>query len=155
MYLLTHDPRALPQKQKLTGIFRLTPIKLDLTCPGISSYPSMVWRNVPSLVHDPGTILFIATSISLHVRFFSIYIYGKSSQNEKRGRNGYRWRWNRESNAMIHDAPSTSPHLHTSGSAFSLIVKLADVCMMNRFAMPMFIFDKSSLMMRFTWDVMR
>lgn len=46
-------------------------------------------------------------------------------------------------------------HLRTSGSAFSLIVKLAEVCMMKRFAMPMFILDKSSLMMRFTCDVMR
>ena len=41
---------------RLTGILRLGPIKLDLTWPGMSSSPSMVWWKVPSLVHWAGTV---------------------------------------------------------------------------------------------------
>lgn len=44
-----------PHVQVLTGMLRLGPIKLDFTWPGISSSPSIVWWNVPSLVHCAGT----------------------------------------------------------------------------------------------------
>lgn len=46
-------------------------------------------------------------------------------------------------------------HLSTSGSAFSLMVRLADVCCMKIFAIPILIFDTSSFIASCTRGVMR
>lgn len=46
-------------------------------------------------------------------------------------------------------------HMSTSGSAFSLMVRLADVCCMKIFAIPILIFDTSSFIASCTRGVMR
>lgn len=142
-YIPCHVPSA--NRPFWMGMLRETPMMLDLTWPGISSSPSSVCLNVPSRFHVAGTVELLVIRkcssgmshvnwLTAHILVWHLVVFSLHSPSK---------------------LSATSISRRTSGSAFSLIVKDAEVCWINRLHMPILICFRSVAMARWMSDVIK
>lgn len=89
----------------------------------------------------------VCVSDEVKIEFLVVVREKKRTKNEMK--------YNAEEGSRIYIYHLSLSHLSTSGSAFSLMVRLADVCCMKIFAIPILIFDTSSFIASCTRGVMR